>query len=114
MIYIPAVSFTIGYTSKQNGCDGDETPTHQVTLSSYEIGKYVVTQKEWRRVMGTSSSYFTGDNKPVEQVSWNDIITFCNTLSLREGLTPVYSVIGSTVTANRSTKLWTGSLTVSV
>ncbi len=100
MVTIPAGTFTMGCTGEQSGCYSDEIPIHQVTLSPYEIGKYEVTQKEWRTVMGASPSYFTGDNKPVEQVSWNDIITFCNTLSTREGLTPVYTVSGSTVTAN--------------
>jgi sulfatase modifying factor 1 len=102
MIYIPSGTFTMGCTFEQTNCGFDELPTHQVSLSAYEIGKYEVTQKEWRTVMGTSPSYFTGDYMPVESVSWNDIITFCNTLSSSEGLTPVYTVNGSTVTANWS------------
>lgn len=100
MVIIPVGSFTMGCTSEQSNCNSDENPTHQVTLSAYEIGKYEVTQKEWRTVMGSNPAFFTGDNKPVEQVSWNDIITFCNALSLQEGLTPVYTINGSTVSAN--------------
>ena len=102
MITIPGGTFTMGCTSEQNGCYNDEKPTHQVTLSAYEIGKYEVTQIEWRTVMGTNPSQIKGDYRPVETVSWNDIITFCNTLSTREGLTPVYVVNGPTLTANWS------------
>lgn len=102
MVHIPAGTFTMGCTGEQTGCSNDETPTHQVTLSAYEIGKYEVTQKEWWTVMTSFPSQFNGDSRPVEQVSWYDVITFCNTLSKREGLTPVYTVDGTTVTANWS------------
>lgn len=100
MITVLGGTFTMGCTSEQSGCSSDEKPNHQVTLSAYEIGKCEVTQKQWRTVMGTNPSDFTGDNRPVDRVSWNDVIIFCNTLSTREGLTPVYTVDGSTVTAN--------------
>ena len=43
-----------------------------VTLSTFEIGKYPVTQKQWRDVMGTNPSRFSGDDLPVENVSWNN------------------------------------------
>jgi len=100
MVYIPAGTFIMGCTSEQNNCDSDEIPTHQVTLSAYEIAKYEVTQSQWYTVMGTNPSYFSGANKPVEQVDWYEAIDFCNALSIREGLTPVYTVAGPTVIAN--------------
>ena len=63
-----------------------------VTLSSYYIGKYPVTQAEYQDIMGSNPSHFTGDMKrPVEMVSWFDAIEFCNRLSIAEGLQPVYS-----------------------
>jgi formylglycine-generating enzyme required for sulfatase activity len=99
MVTIPSGTFIMGCTSEQSGCGIYELPTHQVTLSAYEIGKYEITQKEWRTIMGTNPSHFTGDNKPVEQVSWYEILSFCNALSIREGLTPVYI---DTSTANWS------------
>ncbi|MBN1968217.1 MAG: SUMF1/EgtB/PvdO family nonheme iron enzyme [Candidatus Delongbacteria bacterium] len=78
-------------------------PIHQVTLSSFYIGKYEITQAEWETVMTGNSngisanpSNFTGSNKPVEQVSWYDILVFCNRKSIQEGLTPVYSISSST------------------
>ncbi len=72
--------------------DGDEKPVHQVRISSFYIGKYEVTQKEWREMMGSSPSYFKGDDRPVENVSWYDVIEYCNQRSLKEGLTPCYTI----------------------
>ena len=63
-----------------------------VSLSSFYIGKYEVTQKQWSEVMGTNPSEFKGDNLPVETVSWYDCIDYCNRRSAKEGLTPYYNV----------------------
>ena len=46
--------------------------------------------------MGENPSYYKGTNNPVERVSWYDAIYFCNKLSTKFGLTPVYSVNGTT------------------
>jgi formylglycine-generating enzyme required for sulfatase activity len=75
---------------------GDNYGTHNVTLSSFSIGKYEVTQAEYEAVMGANPSYFDGDNLPVETVSWYDAIVFSNTLSMMEGLEPAYSKGGET------------------
>ena len=57
----------MGGTSEQGSeAESDEKPTHNVTLSSYYICKYEVTQALWRAVMGSNPSYFKGDNLPVE------------------------------------------------
>lgn len=90
----------MGCSNEQNECYSNEIPRHSVTLSAYEIRRNEVTQKEWKAIMGTNPSYFVGDYRPVEQVSWIDILTFCNLLSSREGLTPVYSINGTSVSAN--------------
>ena len=55
-----------------------------------------VTQKIYTSIMGSNPSYFKGDNNPVEQVSWYDAIYFCNKLSEKLDLTPVYAVNGKT------------------
>jgi formylglycine-generating enzyme required for sulfatase activity len=68
----------------------DEKPVHTVTVKSFYMSKYEVTQKEWREVMGTDPSKFKGDNLPVEQVSWYEAIDYCNRRSQKEGLTPAY------------------------
>ncbi len=71
-------------------------PVHNVTLSSYYVAKTEVTQAQWKAVMGNNPSYFMGDNRPVEKVTWYDTIVFCNKLSMMDGRTPVYSVNGKT------------------
>jgi len=66
---------------------GDGT-THSVTLSTFYMSKYEVTQAEWKAVMGSNPSYFGGcDNCPVESVSWNDIQTFIQKLNAQTGQT---------------------------
>jgi len=55
-----------------------------------------VMQAEYEAVTGSNPSYYKGDRRPVEQVSWYDAIRFCNKLSEMKGLTPCYSVKGST------------------
>jgi len=70
--------------------DGDIQ--HRVTISSFYMGKYQVTQEEYEAVMGTNPSYFKGANLPIENVSWYDAIEYCNRLSQKEGLTPAYTI----------------------
>ena len=86
MVYVPGGTFTMGGTSEQGSdANPDEKPTHNVTLSSYYICKYEVTQALWRAVMGSNPSNFKGDNLPVESVSWNDCQTFINRLNSYTG-----------------------------
>jgi formylglycine-generating enzyme required for sulfatase activity len=65
---------------------------HQVTISSFYMSKYQVTQMKYERTMGINPSKFMGSNLPVEQVSWYDAIEYCNSLSQIEGLFPVYTI----------------------
>ena len=64
----------------------NEKPGHQVTLSSFYIGRYQVTQAEWKALMGRNPSYFKGDNRPVERVSWYDCQDFVRKLNSLTGL----------------------------
>jgi formylglycine-generating enzyme required for sulfatase activity len=98
-VLIPAGTFTMGSPASEVDRSSNETQ-HQVTLSSFYMGRYEVTQKEWVAVMGSNPSYFKGDDLPVEQVSWYDVIDYCNKRSIKEGLTPAYTVSGTTVTCN--------------
>ena len=77
MVYVEGGTFSMGATAEQ-GSDAyyDEKPAHQVTLKGFYIGKYEVTQAEWKVVMGENPSYFKGDNLPVENVSWFDCQEF--------------------------------------
>lgn len=58
------------------GSAGIATPTHSVTLNTFMIGKYEITQKLWNAVMATNPSEFKGDSLPVENVNWDDIQQF--------------------------------------
>jgi formylglycine-generating enzyme required for sulfatase activity len=58
-----------------------EQPIHQVTLSSFNIAKYPVTQKEWKTVMGTNPSNQKGDNLPVDDVSWDEVKEYITRLN---------------------------------
>jgi formylglycine-generating enzyme required for sulfatase activity len=89
MVRIKGGTFTMGCTSEQGSdCDSDEQPVHQVTVSDFYIGRYEVTQKEWREVMGSDPPElaFKGcDNCPVERVSWEDIQQFLLKLNAKTG-----------------------------
>ena len=86
MVYVSGGTFTMGSTSEQGGDTYyDEKPTHSVTLSSYYICKYEVTQALWRVVMGSNPSKFKDNNLPVECVSWDDCQTFINRLNSYTG-----------------------------
>ena len=88
MVFVKGGTFTMGATSEQGGdAESYEKPTHSVTVSDFYIGKYEVTQAQWRKVMGSNPSYFTGDNLPVERVSWNDIQEFISKLNQMTGNT---------------------------
>ena len=77
MVAVEGGTFMMGATSEQ-GSDAydDEKPVHQVTLSSYYIGQTEVTQALWKAVMGNNPSKFEGDNKPVNNVNWDDCQDF--------------------------------------
>ena len=86
MVHVEGGTFTMGATSEQGSdADNNEYPTHQVTLSSFSIGKYEVTQEEWEAVMGSNPSNFKGAKLPVEQVSWEDCQEFIRKLNALTG-----------------------------
>ena len=82
MVKVAGGTFKMG--SEDKDAQDDEKPVHSVTLSDFYIGKYEVTQKQWRDVMGSDPPElrFKGcDNCPVENVSWNDIQEFLKKLN---------------------------------
>ena len=84
MVKIKAGSFIMGSPESESGKDSKEKE-HRVTLTrGYWLGKYEVTQGQWKAVMETNpSSNKEGDNYPVEQVSWHDAKRFCEKLNER-------------------------------
>ena len=94
MVKIPAGTFQMG-SPPGEGYDYDK-PQHKVTISTFFMGKYTVTQAQWKiiasrtdliveRDITTDPSYFKGDDRPVEQVGWYDAIEFCARLSKLTG-----------------------------
>jgi formylglycine-generating enzyme required for sulfatase activity len=82
MIYIPGGEFMMGSNDYDN-----EKPPHPVKLSPFYIGKYQITQAQWKAVMSSNPSRWKGDDLPVEKVSWNDAVKFCEAISKRTGKT---------------------------
>ena len=93
MVYVEGGLFTMGSATNKgfwekmaDEADSDERPAHQVTLSSFSIGRYEVTQEEWEAVMGENPSKFKGKKKcPVENVSWDDCQVFIKKLNMMTG-----------------------------
>ena len=60
-------------------------PVHAVTITQpFWMGKYEVTQSEYQAVMGSNPSFFQGANRPVEQVTWNQAVAYCDALTVQE------------------------------
>jgi serine/threonine protein kinase len=86
MVYVQGGTFWMGCTSEQGSdCYDDEKLAHQVMLNSFYVGKYEVTQAQWKAVMGNNPSRFKGDNLPVERVSWDDVQEFIRKLNAQTG-----------------------------
>jgi eukaryotic-like serine/threonine-protein kinase len=91
MVQIPGGSFMMGSKETEEGkgrFDG-ESPQHQVTVPNLFMGKYPVTQAQYQAIMGNNPALFQGifksKNRPVESVSWNDAMEFCQKLSQKTG-----------------------------
>jgi len=83
MVVVPAGGFDMNPNTEQ-----DEEPAHRVTISyAFAMGKYEVTQAEWRTVMQASPSHFSncGDTCPVEKVSWDNVQEFIQKLNAKTG-----------------------------
>lgn len=80
LIQVPAGEFTMGSPDDEPGRWEDETQK-KVAVKALWGWETPVTQAQWRAVMGTDPSYFKGDNRPVERVSWHDANEFCEKLN---------------------------------
>jgi formylglycine-generating enzyme required for sulfatase activity len=85
MIAIPGGTFLMGSSENESERRDDESPQHQVTVPSFFMGKYPLTQAQYQAILGSNPSYFKGNNRPVETVSWDDAVRFCQKLSQRTG-----------------------------
>jgi formylglycine-generating enzyme required for sulfatase activity len=94
MVSIPGGSFLMGAPAGEQNSYDDERPQHRVTISPFHMGKFPVTQSQWRAVaslpkvsrnLDPAPSHFKGEHRPVEQVSWDDATEFCERLSRATG-----------------------------
>ena len=83
MVAIPGGTFKMG--SPKGEGNNYEKPQHEVTVQPFYMGKYPITQAQYQTVMGKNPSYFKGDKRPVEKVSWNEAVEFCQRLSQQTG-----------------------------
>jgi len=94
MVAIPGGTFLMGSPATEEGYSTDESPQHWVTVQSFFMGKYPVTQAQWQAVanlpqvnreLNPDPSYFKGANRPVEQVSWYECVEYVERLSQYTG-----------------------------
>ena len=94
MVQIPAGSFLMGSPEDELERYDSEGPQREVTVPTFFMGKYPVTQAQWKAVaalpqvdrkLDSDPSNFKGKNRPVEQVSWYDAMKFCARLSQQTG-----------------------------
>jgi eukaryotic-like serine/threonine-protein kinase len=87
MVEIPAGEFMMGSPLGELERQSNESPRHRVNVAEFFMGRFTVTQAQWQAVMGSNPSDFKGENRPVEQVSWNAAQAFCKKLSQQTGRT---------------------------
>lgn len=91
MVYVKGGEFKMGATAEQgDDANWDEQPVRNVKMDSYHIGRYEVTQAQWRAIMGDDDPVYSydkgkGDNYPVYYVSWGMAKEFCDKLSEKTG-----------------------------
>jgi formylglycine-generating enzyme required for sulfatase activity len=85
MIAIPGGTFLMGSPENEAERSSNESPQHQVTVPSFFMGKYQLTQAQYQAIMGVNLSAFKGDNRPVENVNWDDAVAFCQKLTQKTG-----------------------------
>jgi formylglycine-generating enzyme required for sulfatase activity len=84
MLWVKPGTFEMGRPSSEKDRGDDET-LHTVTLTQgFHLGKHEVTQSQWEKVMGSNPSKYKGADRPVEQVSWTDVTSFCAKLTASE------------------------------
>ena len=94
-------TFQMGSPASEPERSSDEIQ-HSVKVGSFYMAKTEVSQQEYQAVMGSNPSETKGDNLPVTNITWYDAVKYCNKLSIANGLTPCYTISGTTVTWNKS------------
>jgi formylglycine-generating enzyme required for sulfatase activity len=94
MVLVPGGTFMMGSPEADPDRSDDEVPHHKVNLSAFFMGRYPITQAQWKAVsalpqkareLKPEPSNFKGDNRPVEQVNWYEAVEFCDRLAKATG-----------------------------
>jgi len=100
-VRIKGGTFEMGSPDTEAWRSDDETQ-HTVTVGDFYMSIYELTQAEYREITGENPSNFSGDELPVENISWLDAVRYCNARSKKENLTPAYTIDGQSVIWDRS------------
>ncbi len=100
-VLIKGGTFQMGSPDSEAWRSADETQ-HPVTVSDFYMSKYELTQKEYEEITGSNPSNFSGEDLPVENISWLDAVAYCNARSEKDGRTPVYIIDGQNVSWDKS------------
>ena len=100
-VLIEGGTYQMGSPETENLRIDDETQ-HEVTISSLYADPFETTQKEYERLMGSKPSTFSGEDLPVENISWLEAIEFANAKSSDAGLTPAYILTAEGVSWDQS------------
>jgi formylglycine-generating enzyme required for sulfatase activity len=95
MVEIRGGTFWMGSPEEEGGRFPNEGPRHKVRVDAFAIGRFPVTQGLYTKIMGENPGDPQGDDLPVNNVSWEMAVRFCNRLSEEVGLTPCYAIAES-------------------
>lgn len=106
-VMIEGGTFKMGSKASDRAADVDEQKEHEVKLNSFMISKFEVTVWEWKEFikankmkMPEKPKWGWQDNYPINGITWNEAIAYCNWLSKKEKLQPVYSKKGPNIVCN--------------
>jgi len=94
MVSIPGGSFQMGAAKDEEGASSEEYPQHSVTIAHFCMGKFAITQAQWKAIaalpkinhdLNLGPARFKGENRPVEQISWFEAVEFCDRLTQKIG-----------------------------
>jgi sulfatase modifying factor 1 len=107
MVKVEGGTFKMGSKNSDNAADNDEQKEHTVTVKDFEICKFEVTVWQWKEYvkanklkMPVKPVWGWQDNYPINNLTWNEVIDYCNWLSKKENLNPVYTQQGPNVSCD--------------
>jgi formylglycine-generating enzyme required for sulfatase activity len=100
LIFVEGGSFAMGCSDPSIKGDDDELDLRDVTVYGFYISTTEITQGLWEDIVGFNVSTVKEPSLPVNNISWFDAIKFCNNLSLKQKLSPCYTIRGQKVSCN--------------